>query len=307
MNKTDLISYLSELKELETLLFLNKHFKSLYLNDCNEKEPEKPDLKNKYILGRTTVYDLEKPKEPEEGNFFLGLLLIASIPVMIFLVKIFWEVNDGLLGFLPNMFLTICAIFIGFFALIFGLNNILNKATYKEQTITYKTELEKFEKKIQEIDAENENKLNVYKKAMKSFSEEKNKILNQIDALSFEIEKKLNSMYQEEIVYPKYRNFVSICAFCEYLECGRCESLDGQNGAYNLYEQELRRNIIISQLSQIMNDIEEIKNSQYCLYQQLKQSTEYAEKLLENIKDEIALNNYFMESVAKVHGTFLYK
>lgn len=43
MNKTDLISYLSELKELETLLFLNKHFKSLYLNDCNEKEPEKPD------------------------------------------------------------------------------------------------------------------------------------------------------------------------------------------------------------------------------------------------------------------------
>ena len=37
------------------------------------------------------------------------------------------------------------------------------------------------------------------------------------------------------------------------------------------------------------------------------QSTEYAEKLLKNIKDEIALNNYFMESVAKVHGTFSYK
>lgn len=307
MDKTDLISYLSELKELETLLFLNKHFKSLYLTDCNEKEPEKPFIQTKYnsndIFTQKHPYGLSAPEKPESGSIIGGLIVIV-IAILLFRLGIYcWNANKILLGF----FVGGPSFVIAIYAAAFGIGIIRNKLIYSEKMDNYNFELKSYEEKIKKLDIENENKLYIYEKNMKLFSEEKNKMLERVDSLSFEIEKKLNTMYQEEIVYPKYRNFVSICAFCEYLECGRCESLDGQNGAYNLYEQELRQNIIISQLSQIMNDIEEIKNSQYCLYQQLKQSTEYAEKLLENIKDEIALNNYFMESVAKVHGTFLYK
>lgn len=69
-----------------------------------------------------------------------------------------------------------------------------------------------------------------------------------------------------DIVYPKYRDFVALSTISEYLETGRCEVLEGANGAYNLYENEIRANMVISQLDKVLTSLDEIKENQYKTY-----------------------------------------
>jgi hypothetical protein len=71
------------------------------------------------------------------------------------------------------------------------------------------------------------------------------------------------------VVFSKYRNLIALSSFYEYLMSGRCTSLEGTNGAYNLYEMEIRSNQIISQLSNVLNSLEQIKDNQYMAYTQL--------------------------------------
>lgn len=81
--------------------------------------------------------------------------------------------------------------------------------------------------------------------------------------------RKKNQLYGADIVFGKYRDLAAITSFYEYLLSGRCETLDGVNGCYNLYETELRANIIINKLDVIGDSLEQIKSNQYMLYSQL--------------------------------------
>lgn len=89
------------------------------------------------------------------------------------------------------------------------------------------------------------------------------------ESLLKELYAQKHQLYGAEIIYRKYRDLVAVSSFYEYLLSGRCETLDGVNGCYNLYETELRANRIINQLEQISSSIEQIKDNQYMLYSQL--------------------------------------
>ncbi len=72
-----------------------------------------------------------------------------------------------------------------------------------------------------------------------------------------------NELYSYNIVFDKYRNIVALSTFYEYLMSGRCETLEGINGAYNIYENEIRLNTIITKL-------DEIKENQFMIYNKLR-------------------------------------
>lgn len=72
------------------------------------------------------------------------------------------------------------------------------------------------------------------------------------------IKNDLDHIYNYNIIYPAFRNRAAVTAFFEYLASGRCVSLEGHEGAYNLYSMESRmdhladnQNIILSHLSRI--------------------------------------------------------
>jgi hypothetical protein len=81
------------------------------------------------------------------------------------------------------------------------------------------------------------------------------------------------------IIFPKYQDLVAYSTFYEYFETGRCNSLSGPDGAYNLYESEIRQNTIISQLSTVIDSLEAIKNNQYMVYTQLTKMNESLDRL----------------------------
>ena len=72
-----------------------------------------------------------------------------------------------------------------------------------------------------------------------------------------------NGLYAFDVIFGKYRNVVALSTFYEYLMAGRCTQLEGMDGAYNLYENELRASMIIERL-------DEIKDNQYMTYSALK-------------------------------------
>lgn len=55
--------------------------------------------------------------------------------------------------------------------------------------------------------------------------------------------------------------------------------MTGPNGAYNLYELELRQNTVISPLNTIISNLEQIRQNQYILYNELVQITQNTHKI----------------------------
>ena len=93
-----------------------------------------------------------------------------------------------------------------------------------------------------------------------------------------ESRKALNSLYDLNIIFEKYRNIVAMTTIYEYFASGRCSELEGPNGAYNLYESELRQNLIVTKLDAIIDSLDEIKNNQFVLYKELsKMNTQISE------------------------------
>lgn len=78
-----------------------------------------------------------------------------------------------------------------------------------------------------------------------------------------------NNLYAYNIVFDKYHSLVALSSFYEYLASGRCDTLEGPTGAYNIFETECRANQIISQLSVVIDSLEQIKEGQSLLYKQL--------------------------------------
>lgn len=96
-----------------------------------------------------------------------------------------------------------------------------------------------------------------------------------------------NELYAYNIVFIKYRDIVALSTFYEYLMSGRCTSLEGADGAYNIYEAEIRANMIISQLSVVIEKLEEIKQGQYMLYSELQTANASLSSLNEKMDNAV--------------------
>ena len=103
----------------------------------------------------------------------------------------------------------------------------------------------------------------------------------------------LQHLYEMGSFFPKYRNLVAVSQIYEYILSGRCTELGGFQGAYNLYEQETRMDIVIMQLDDIYEELEEIKENQYMLYDAICQ-TNY---MLSQIADDAAVAAYNTEVI----------
>lgn len=121
--------------------------------------------------------------------------------------------------------------------------------------------------KIKSENAENEKRYYQNHTEWQKLREEIDKKLETPHQQSLGIREKL---YARNVMYPKYQNLPALTSIYEYFITGRCEELTGPHGAYNMYEDEMRKDTVISQLSTVIANLEQIKQNQYMLYQQVK-------------------------------------
>lgn len=100
------------------------------------------------------------------------------------------------------------------------------------------------------------------------------RIQNDIEALErqhSDSKSHLEKMYGCNIIHSKYRhNIIAISAFYQYLSEKRTYCLEfnqntGDRGAYNIYNEEVQRGIIISQLNLVLNKLDQVVTNQVIL------------------------------------------
>lgn len=96
-------------------------------------------------------------------------------------------------------------------------------------------------------------------------------------------------------LYRSYQSIVPICQFIQYLESGRCSELEGPNGCYNLFEAELRQNIIINKLDNIEQTLYRMEANQHVMMNTLA-SIDKTSKELCNVAIDMA------KDVANIRG-----
>ena len=145
----------------------------------------------------------------------------------------------------------------------------------------YKFDLEKYDEQVLAADKE-------YKQACAIARSNLSKAKAEVDLLNAplrETKSLLKKLYSEDIIFPKYRNMVAMCTMYEYFASGRCTELIGANGAYNLYESELRQNIIINQLENVNANLEQVKQNQYILYQGISETNQALREISADVKN----------------------
>lgn len=110
--------------------------------------------------------------------------------------------------------------------------------------------------------------------------------------LPLEVSKEtLQNLYDLDVIFPKYRNLIAVSTIYEYFASGRCTELTGPNGAYNLYESELRQNLIIGKLENIQSNLEQIKDNQYILYSEMSKANRSIEEINQDVRSLLTVAN----------------
>ncbi len=163
----------------------------------------------------------------------------------------------------------------------------------------------KIKEKNQYIIAENEKNTKNARQKISLLNTELHDVQNQYE----KTKDILNQYYSKNIIYPKYRNLVAVSSFYEYFCSGRCSQLEGHEGAYNIFETEVRLDKVICKLDEVIEQLEEIRNNQYMLYSAIKEGNRRIGVLsdqinkavmsLDNIESHARVTEYYGEITAK--------
>lgn len=96
----------------------------------------------------------------------------------------------------------------------------------------------------------------------------------------------LTNTYSTNIIYKKYQTVEACASIYDYLESGRCYMLEGPYGAYNKYDDDLAKGIIIKKLEEIGSKMDMIIANQekaYCVMQKIQKNVEEMECDMKNI------------------------
>lgn len=145
------------------------------------------------------------------------------------------------------------------------------EAEYQAKLNQYHQELNQHHQEITKIERNRNVKIMIVK-------EERTKAENAL-AISTQ---HLQTIYDKNIIFPKYRNLVMVCSLYEYICAGRCNKLEGSEGAYNILELEIRLDRIITQLDRITVLLGKIQENQFVLYSAIQESNQRSAQILES-------------------------
>ena len=214
----------------------------------------------------------ERPKNSE--NCTRGLILsgaCCSLLTIIFCV--------GFLAFYCNM--KSFSVYFGIFAefIIWGQLLLEIRSRKKSNQKRYNRALKKYEAECEKVQNKSDLinnqliKATIQKQTAEAY-------LQQIESALVSGQRNLQALYAHNVIFPKYRNYIMVSSIYEYLLAGRCSTLEGHEGAYNILELEIRFDRVITQLDSVLKNLEAIQANQYTLYSCLQESNQKIDALL---------------------------
>lgn len=281
MAEINLKTYTTQVKELEVAVYTQRRLMISQEEIIKSQHPVAPQLEE--------ISEPEKPKQNTPIKIFdassvaLTIINCCLLPIV---VGSFYCVFIGAgLGFLLlgiGFGVPFCFILKKILKVIHD-NREKNETAerqYQEANKNYPVLLEEYRMKLISASKNHEKAMEEYDNSVLKYNQRYNKIMTAHQSAVMTLEDALERLYAENVIFPKYRNLIDVTVINEYLLSGRCDKLEGIDGAYNLYEMELRQNIIINQLSIIIDDLEKIRRNQYSLYQELQKSNNTINEIL---------------------------
>ncbi len=258
MKQEELLKYMKDAIEVETDLATQEQFLELSLKEI---ENRKPILQ----LDSLPPVTVEAPKKSALVYIGYGFIVFA---ILLFVVSI-------VLGEWGSMI--ILPIGWGMPGVIMYL---LGKKKYEEKNFEYNQQInhynnsqKKNKKKQEEFDAT----IRQCNDSSAAFRASAIPHINETKAL-------LEKLYNKNIIYPKYCTLPALTSIYEYFMTGRCTELTGPHGAYNLYEDEVRKDMIINRLDTVIENLEQIRYNQYTLYQQVKSIKKNSDAMVSELR-----------------------
>lgn len=304
MENKELLQYLKDAIEQETDIMQQEE---LIRNFNREKERKKPALKQKIAI--------KKPKATEhEVKSSFAFFLVISIFLLIIGVSDVshnteaksdaqreysnadknyyhstkWEQERALEDIQEaesGITMGIILMCVGFgFAAVAGY--IIRKTVNanKAEQAEYAKKLTVYQSAMEKINKENAVLRSEYDKKIKEWRESANDTSRTMSDALARTQSTLQRFYEVDYIYPKYRTLPALTSIYEYFMTGRCTELTGPHGAYNLYEDEVRKDMIINRLDTVIENLEQIRYNQYTLYQQVKSIKENTDIMVSELR-----------------------
>ncbi len=238
-----------------------------------------------------------EPRGRVRNDDILGAVLFGAIPGLvigiiagfIFLI-IFLIVVKKMNLDIPDEVLVALWLAIGIAGTLIGFGKMDGFVRYYPPELAYEEKMKRYNELTKQDNLRVQNGI------------QQKKILNsEISVLSGErnkVKETLQQLYNLNVIYPKYRNFVAVATFYEYFSSGRCKSLEGHEGAYNIYENEVRLNTIINKLDDVISHLNEIKENQYAIYNAINEGNKKSAQIYKNTVELIANTNEIAQNSA---------
>ncbi len=273
MGKEELIRYFEDAIALETEIVTQENLVSQFETMSEKKKPVL--IERKVQVAEPDPNGLDS--ETNAVTFFIATMTITLLFAQLVILGRAAE---------PNFFSLIAmTIFDGIILAIYLPERKKWKQYYSEQR-------RKYEEDCRTCLEENKNRKEEFDYNQKCWEDSCTKMRTTLEKPLKETKENLERVYSKNIIYPKYRNLPALTSIYEYYVTGRCEELSGPYGAYNLYEDEVRKDKIISQLNTVIANLEQIKQNQYKLYEQVCQIQSNTNRMVWELK---AIKGYVIE------------
>ena len=241
MGKEELIQYFEDAIALETEIITQENLVSQFEAMSENKKPVLVERKVQAARPDADGFDTET----NAATFFL--VTFTSI----FLFTQLMEFSAAEPSFWPLIGM---AILDGIILAIY----LPEKKKWEEK---YSEQMDMYNEDCNLCRKENENRKEKFAYNQKCWEDSCTKMRATLEKPLKETKENLEKVYAKNTIYPKYRNLPALTSIYEYYVTGRCEELSGPYGAYNLYEDEVRKDKIISQLNTVIANLEQIKQN----------------------------------------------
>ena len=273
MGKEELIQYFEDAIALETAVITQENFISQFKAMSKNKKPVL--IERKVQVAEPDPNGLDR--ETNAATFFL----VAFTGIFLFVQLMVFGIAEE-----PSF-----APLIGM-AILDGIILAIYLPEKKKWEEAYSKQRDMYNKDCDLCRKENENRKEKFAYNQKCWKDSCTKMRATLEKPLKETKENLERVYSKNIIYPKYRNLPALTSIYEYYVTGRCEELSGPYGAYNLYEDEVRKDKIISQLNTVIANLEQIKQNQYKLYEQVCQIQSNTNRMVSELN---AIKGYVIE------------
>ena len=309
MESKDLREYLNHALELESAIYQTSQLKKEYQfkrENAKPKErtfplptkPKEPSKRVEYVAFNQAVQKLDVFSKIIWGGSVATTIFCIPFPLIMGIVLGAWVNMQNTMLLIGLVALIPCCVTTGLIIEIkqLELQSIITQNEKDQEK--YQADLQAYTKACADIQEKNSTARRTHIQALIVYNQETNVTVNKLSETEATLKSSLYALYSKNVIYTKYRNLVTIATLFEYIDSGRCFELEGPNGAYNLYEGELRSDMIISSLSSIISNLEAIRNNQYTIYQSIENANATTHQLLQNLNNSQMLTAYYANQAA---------